>query len=273
MTGCHYNPETRDYHHDDGTPCRHDPAGKPTRHCTARRTCSQHLQPDELTCGRCLHRTRHDLRWIPDLAALLPVAALNDGTHSEAANLAGPAADYRIYTARRAIARRWILTHIPERHLARAIDALLPDDDPWHPYAVLTRWHLMLAEDYHHPLPTRLSVEDSADYLDRTLTRTAHDPAQDFPLMRAELRTCRLHLEAVLHNGHQPERGAPCPTCATAGVHLERHYGHWCEDPDCERVHYDTDEGDRWVCTTHPGHWWSEREYRAYVEERVRVGV
>src|SRR5690606_41422977 len=73
---------------------------------------------------------------------------------------------------------------------------------------------LSLVPTPHHPhifslhdaLPI-LGIQGAAAYLDRHLHRIANDDAQDFPLLRRELRKCRQHLEAVLHNDTRPDRG------------------------------------------------------------------
>lgn len=269
MSACRYDSDAKDYLI-DGEPCRRDEYGDPTKHCTARRTCSNHIGRDELTCARCIGRTRQDIRQIAILAPLMLPAALGGGVDSEAANLAGPGADYRVFSARRVISRQWIIANLPERRWGQAMEALLDDDDEQHPYSLLTRWQLMLAEDYGHPLPARLSVSDAAAYLDRHLHTVAQDPEQDFPLLRGEMRRCRQHMESVLRNSTGPERGAPCPECREQGhvVRLAREYGHWCTDADCEQIHYETDEGDRWVCSRNKAHVWSHAAYENYVEER-----
>ena len=70
------------------------------------------------------------------------------------------------------------------------------------------------------------------------------------------------------------ERGVPCPTCAQDErfVRLVREYGHWCNDDDCERIHYDSDEGDVWVCPRDRSHEWSHADYdKRLVERKVRA--
>jgi hypothetical protein len=311
MTACRWDADAKDYLV-DGQPCRHDDYGDVTRHCTARRTCAQHVGPREQTCARCIGRVRQDIRAIVDLAVLMPYEATASGVNSEAAVLAGPAADYAVFSARRRISRSWLMANIPDRNLERAMQAYLDDDDEWHPYSVLTRWEAMIREDYEHPVPiiercrmrtseraewethvsperarqscrvghgpgcwkrvaAPTSVTNAGDYLDRHLVKIAQDEEQDFPLLRREIRTCRNHLEVVLHNSQVAEKGAPCPACSEKGefTRLSRDYAHWCWDEDCERIHYATDEADRWVCPRDRGHVWTEREYRNWVEERT----
>lgn len=257
-------------------------------HCTAKRNCSWHLPEGLRTCGRCLGVVRQNLRWIGDLSALVAVQALADGVNSEAANLAGPAADPRALTewqvARKSYlrsfeARGWITE---AQHL-RALRALADDGDQNHPYAVLTRWQMMLAEDYGHALPDRLTTIGALGYLDRTLYRVANDEEQDFQLLKTEIRDCRKHLEVVLHNDDRRDRGVPCPTCRSDHrwncddpmcrgcviVRLERHYAHWCADETCARqFHFVDDENDVWVCPRDRTHWWTQRGYADMIAAR-----
>lgn len=235
------------------------------KHCTARKGCSWHV--DAQTCGRCINAARTDLRWIGDLSSLMPAAAMSDGVNSEAAMLAGPGADYATFSARRTIAKRWIAEHIPEAKWEAAFAGLLADDDEHHAHNVLTRWQMMLAEDYGQPLPERLSTTGAIGYLDRNLSRIAQDDGQDFPLLARELKKCRQHMESVLHNDTKPDRGAPCPACHDEGVEkpprLTRVYA--------ERWQADDDSRDQWTCPRSREHSWSERDYRGFVEERVRT--
>ena len=113
MTACRYDADTGAYLV-DGEPCRTDDYGDPTHHCQARRTCANHIGPDELTCARCVSRTRIDLRRIVDLAPLMAVQALGTGVNSEAAMLAGPAADPEAWMWTQAARRRRILERFIE---------------------------------------------------------------------------------------------------------------------------------------------------------------
>lgn len=275
MSNCRWDRDAEDYLI-DGEPCRHDDYGDPTRHCTARRTCAQHIGPDELTCARCVGRTRADLRVIRDLAALMLPAALGAGIDSEAANLAGPATDVRTWHERRTAMKTYLLTweavgRINAEQYAHA-RATMEDDDEEHPYTVLTRWQMMLSEDYAHPLPDKLTIDGAGDYLERNLNRLAQDDEQDFPLFAREIRKCRNHLERVLRTAMSKQRGAPCPECTSpdsgVGPRLVREYGHWCDDEDCEKLHYADDAADRWVCPRNRAHEWTVKAYTDYIEER-----
>ena len=94
MNGCKWDREAEAYLN-DGEPCKRDEYGDPTNHCTARRTCAQHIGKGELTCARCLGRTRTMLKRLVDLAALYLPAAIEAGrVDRETVSLAGPVAHY-----------------------------------------------------------------------------------------------------------------------------------------------------------------------------------
>lgn len=296
MTNCRYDKAAEDYLLPDGEPCKVDDYGDPTRHCTARRHCSQHIGHGELTCARCIGNTRGNLRKVVSMSALMLPEALNAGVESTAANLAGPGADYGVFSARRNISKRWLDDHIhqsardwcddedcTQRHfktakgdrwhkrgLENALADLIEDDDERHPYSVLTRWQMMLSEDWGHDLPERMTITGAAAYLERNLSRLANDPEQDWALFAAEVRKVHSHLEGVLHNSRQPERGAPCPECRLVGkvVRMVRKYAHWCESEDCERFHFDDDSADVWACPADKAHWFTAEAYANYLEER-----
>lgn len=266
MTRCRYDRDRGDYLV-DGDPCRVDEYGDPTHHCTATRTCANHVGEGELTCARCIGRARANLRRIPVVSRLMMLVALEDGVDSEAANLAGPAADPEAWSWRKIAARQGRAWHL----------SLVEDDDEEHPYLVLGRWDLMLREDYGHPSDDPLTIPSAAAYIERQLGRVAQDDGQDFPLLAREIRKCRNHLERVLRTAMMKQRGAPCPDCTTeetgVGPRLVREYGHWCEDPDCEKLHYTDDSADRWVCPRNRDHWWMHEDYDRWIEERHNARV
>lgn len=258
MTKCRWDNEAGEYIA-DGEPCKTDDYGDPTHHCKARRTCSVHIAANELTCPRCIGRTRADIAWVQNLAALMSVEALNRGVASEAANIAGPAGDPLVLSWRRV-------------NQATETTTIGDGIEETAPVEVLGIWQAMIAEDYGHELPDRITLGTAAAYLDRHLARIANDPGQDFPLMAREIRKSRTYLETVLRNSSRAERGAPCPDCTSeetgVGPRLVREYAHWCEDADCERMHYADDSEDRWVCPRDRGHWWNVEDYDRWVAER-----
>lgn len=269
-----------------------DEYGDPMHHCAGKRSCSIHIRAGELTCPRCISRTRHTIRRIREIAPLMLPVAIGAGVNSEAANLAGPGTDPRGWSQRRLAMFSHLdtwqaLGRITEDQHTHAL-ALMPDDDELHPYALLTRWQLMLSEDYGQPLPAVMTVVSAADYLERNLARIANDEEQDYGLFHRELKACLDHMEAVLHTSLRPERGKRCPTCQEdqpekLAPRLRRNYGHWCEDDGCEKVHYslvldklsgewvpDT-SGDWWSCPAqpkNPRHQWTHESYRKWADER-----
>ena len=291
MSACRWDREAEDYLTDD-KPCRHDDEGNPTKHCTHRKTCAQHIYGDELTCPRCVGRVRVVIKRIADLAPLMLPAAISAGVDSEAASLAGPGVNPERWSERRVAMHRHLdtwttLERITEAQHLHAIQAM-PDDDEHHPYNVLTRWEFMLREDSHAPRTTPTSVAEAAAYLDRVLHRVAQDEHQDFGLLGREMRKCRNHLEATIRNGLAAERGAPCrdcppaapcreheiatrkcPNCRPPAPRLVRKYGHWCLDEDCENIHYADDSGDTWVCPRDKDHWWTPAGYADLLKERA----
>jgi hypothetical protein len=224
-------------------------------HCTAREACTRHLDhAHPLTCPRCEGRTRDDIAEIVRLSGLLIDEAIAQGVDSEAANLAGPAADPEAWSWRRLAA--W----------ERGDDVtVLEDDDPHHPLAVLGRWDYMLREDYRQPTALRCTLLRAADYLRGQLSRLAQDETQDFALFAREIARCRRHLEDVLADGFRPETGAPCPACAKAPALVKR-YAHWCWREDCTREHDATGAADSWVCPACHARW-TEAEYRLWVAD------
>lgn len=235
-------------------PCTHD-QGSPVRHCTARTSCGQHLPDDHAqTCPRCIGRTRDDINAILDAVNQLPAEALEEGVNSEAANLAGPAADPFTWTRNRV---RQLRAGTP----ATSIDP----EDPHHPKAVLGRWELMIREHYNQLLPDDFTIHNAARYLLGVIGLVAQDPEQDWAQLAAELRACRSHLEDVLHTARRPETGAPCPGCEAAPP-LHKVYAHWCEQVDCTREHDRTGAKDTWRCPACRSTW-TEAEYRLWVAD------
>lgn len=244
---CKWDADTSTYMTPDGEEC-----DTPRRdHCTARRTCSQHLGWGELTCARCLGRVRTNIRRIAEVAPLLMTAALETRRiDSEAANLAGPACDPEAWSWRKVAAMQGRAWHWSQ----------LEEDDERHPYTVLTRWEFMIREDYDQPRTTRTSITSAAAYLDRVLSKVAQDEDQDFRLLAGEVRRCRDHLDAELRVREFHQKGAPCPDCRAHDriTPLVIEYGHDVTGKD-----------DRWVCSRDRSHWRSPQDYERWVEERM----
>jgi hypothetical protein len=272
VSTCRYDREADDYLI-DGEPCRTDDYGDPTRHCTATRNCANHIGPGERTCARCISRTRTDVRQLSPLAALMWTVALAAGNvDTDAAMYAGPAADMDEYAENREAVIHHLDTEvergkISERTYLKQLRHIATDDES-HPANVLGVWSRMWAEAYGLTMPNTAYLSESVAFIEKNLHHVAQDHDQDFTLFAKEVRSCRVRMESVLRNSHAAERGAPCPTCNTPAPRLQREYGHWCEDEDCDqRFHFRDDAGDRWVCPRNRDHWWSEEDYRRWVAD------
>jgi hypothetical protein len=192
---------------------------------------------------------------------MLPLAmedGENDPDRSEATYLAGPAADPRKVAERR-VRLMQAIDRLPESVQLKALEAL-PDEDPWHPYAVLGRWDMMLRESYDQPTTLKVTLSRSADYLSGLLERLAQDDDQDFAHFSREIRDCSRHLEATLDNVTRVERGAPCPDCDKPAPRLVKVYGF-------HAAH------DRWQCSRDNTHWWSDDDYRKRIDEKFIVNA
>lgn len=246
-------------------------------HCTAKKSCANHLaDEDDLTCARCIGRTRVNLKRIVELAPFAAFDPDRDRTESELVNLAGPVADPVTWDWRQRRAKDDLLTQnahgsLSDRGLEKAW-LELDSEDERHPGNLLPRWAKMLAEDYGLEYGV-LDVTHAAERIDRLLVRVAQDPEQDFPLLSRELNACRNALEVAFRTqaAARPERGVPCPECTNPqtglGPRLERKFGHWCWDENCTKLHFADDSGDRWVCHRCRREWTLDA-YDRYLEER-----
>lgn len=218
--------------------------GDPLDHCRARSRCTEHVEPGTIACPRCVGRTRRDLAAILDLAACLPAEAVAQGVTSEAAMLAGPAADPEAWQHRALSAQ---MGRIDAGYLADCRDEA-------HPVFVLGTWERMFREDYDQPTTAPATLVNLVGYLDGQLDRLASDAEQDWPLFAAEIAGCRTHLEEVLHDSRRPETGAPCPHCGSGRLVLRY------------ADHDTSGASDRWEC-------WSCGRYWLAAEYRLRIGA
>lgn len=239
-------------------PCETDEEGA-VRHCTARKGCTGHLRDDQdHTCTRCVSRVRADLTAIESETVLMSQEAVAQGVDSEAMSLAGPTADPHTFEDRRIMATReaWAVfeTTGDEWRFTRAY-AAVPEWDDLHPLGLLSRYEMMLREDYGPATTLRITMSRAVDYISSVLDRMAQDDGQDFPAFAREVRRCRQHLEAVRRDSRRPQRGAPCWLCEPTDQcpedcekdhehdyvgkqpHLQLRRGHWCEKDDCPKAH------------------------------------
>lgn len=242
-------------------PCTHDEHGNPVRHCRVRNRCTSHLGWTEHACPECLGKIRANLTNIVTLLALMPDEALEQGINSEAANLAGPHADY--------VTAQWALVNADRA--GYSVEELDLSD----PYTCLTMHERTIREDLGHDEETLVSptIAASAGYLAWVLTDLARDEGRALHLSGLLGDTAELvaHMESARRNQRQIERGVPCPDCVAEekpAQRLVRHYGHWCVREGCQNLHYLDDSGDTWRCPVDPEHEWSHADYEARLVER-----
>lgn len=195
-------------------------------------------------CAGCLADARTSLGEIARMCGLLLEEAIHKGIDSEAAMLAGPTADPEAWSHRK---RSAVADRIDARWLDEADEAL-------HPLFVLGTWETMWRElcgqapDDDEPL----TIASAVAWLDRHLSDLAAMPDADFGTFRSEVEACRAHVETVLRDGEQVERGTRCPMCGEADLVLA--YGM-------------TPEGDRWCCPRRGCNAaYTDHDYRAKVE-------
>lgn len=272
---CRYDKDTDDYHTDDGTPCRHDDWGDPTRHCTARRNCALHVGPSEITCARCLGRTRTNIKRLIELAPIYALLEIEDTRGDrEALSLAGPVAYLPTWDWRWTKRRGAVIDDYADKPelLKKHIDLLDAErDDDKHPTLLLARWVNDLADVWNLKPPSLVNIATLGDWIDTKLGKFAQDPNQEFSRFASEVRDCLNHVEYRLSlRGDRKTIGVACPDCARDGhkSRLVRLYSHWCEDPTCERVHVADESADIWRCPRDHTHTWTPSEYSNYLEER-----
>lgn len=162
----------------------------------------------ETVCPACLGKVREHLGEIVRLSGTpLFEETLAKGANSEAAHLHGPSADPVQWRQRGDYGHRY------QAGVTHMMGEL-------HPLWVLGTWDLLATEHLGHKRTQRAGIRSSAAYLDLNLNYLAADVEFDFPVLAQEVADCRNHLERVLHDGEQRERGAPCLTCSRR---LERH--------------------------------------------------
>lgn len=219
----------------------------PMDHC---RVCG--IAHAEQTCAACVGSVRDDLAEIVRLYASLPEEVEVKGVDHEALSLLGPVADPE--------ARGHLRASVAAGRLPADAEGFVPRDkagnelpDP-SPLWTLGTWAMMYRDAFEHTEPSDVAtVAGEARYLDAHLTEAGNEPWVPFEQFAQDVRACVAHMERVLHDGEQIERGAPCPTCAKP---LQRRYGGSAKD-------------DRWVCLTR----WCEvdgyttAQYKGWVQD------
>lgn len=270
----------------------------PKSHCDLLGRCPNHVEQAAgiYTCPSCIGKVKRTVRRIVDVYALVEVdtelrglelgplldEAAESGIDGEAFNLIGPAADPAQWAERR---RRLVLTDDGRGWCSWPKHEGLTEDDPHHPYAVLGKWDMAMRESYGPQTDLLVTVSSASDYLTGPLLeRFAH--TSEFEEFAAEVNTCLAHLESVLHDSREPEKGAPCRRCTRvrrddgtekAAPRLVKRYAEHVEKagalvhPPCscgEFAHCRICAGhdDTWHCPANGEHWWSDADYRRTVD-------
>lgn len=164
-------------------------------------------------CAECLAETRETLHDIARMCDSLPEEVESRGINGEAMMLLGPAADPE---ARGHLEASVLAGRVPADYLDTA-------DGELHPLFVLGTWDMIWRDALEHDEASGvLTIVVAVDYLDRQMTYMGGYGLVPFEDFARDLRQCRTHLESVLHDGEQVDRGAPCMTCR---VPLERVWG------------------------------------------------
>ena len=217
---------------------REEPRTLPGRHVTdcAGETCNGCLPCTEphcgtcrrahadVTCAECVAATRDDLHAIAAMCDALPAEAEHRGVNGEAMMLLGPSADPEAWRNRAMSAMRG------------RVDAAYLEDcrDEQHPTWVLGTWEQAWRDHLDQPTELAATLPRLVDYIDRHLHEMAGEAEVPFEDFARDLRGCRSHLEAVLHDKSQ---GDPANVgCFDCGAKIERRL---------------TDKGfeDHWTCT------------------------
>lgn len=165
------------------------------------------------TCPECMAEVRENLREIGRMCDALPEEVEHRGVEGEAMMLMGPAADPE---ARGHLLASIRVGRVPADYLEEA-------DGELHPLFVLGTWDMLVRDVLEHDEGDAvLTVTSAIDYLDRQLSYLGGFEDLPFEDMARDLRACSAHLERVLHDGEQVDRGAPCMDCR---VPLVREWG------------------------------------------------
>jgi hypothetical protein len=182
------------------------------------------------TCPECMAETRETLREIARLCDALPEEVEHRGAEGEAMFLLGPAADPEARGHLEASVRAG---RISPDYLADAIGET-------HPVWVLGTWEMAWRSELEHDDGEKVTLAEATRYLDEHMSQMGAWPWIPFEDFARDLRRCRTHLEAVLHDGEQIDKTrVPCLDC---GAMLLVKYAHRAADdhhacPKCRRIY------------------------------------
>lgn len=179
----------------------------PERHCQVcgiEHTTLEGRGSDQ-TCAGCIADVRSNLASIETMSGKLIDEAIHHGIDSEAANLAGPSIDtpegIEAWGYRR---MSMLMGRIPGI-----------EQDDRHPLWVLGSWETLAREhlDQAADESRRITLDTAKGYLERQLHTLAQDEQFPFDDLAKDVDRCRAHVEDVLRDGEQIEKGAPCMKC------------------------------------------------------------
>jgi hypothetical protein len=231
MSACKYdgreNPRTLPGRHETTCAGETCPGCLPCteRHCTVcRRTHA------DGACAECIATQRDELDTIRRICGALPSEAMRRGVNGEAMMLTGPVANAEAWGNRHMSALRGRLCKCVDRGKVCPawFDKLCPDAaayledarDEKHPLYVLGGWENVWRDTLDQPSDLKQTVERAADYIDRHMHEMARREEPDFAQFADELRGCRAHLEAVIHDEQQGD--AANVGCFECGAKIER---------------------------------------------------
>jgi hypothetical protein len=224
-------------------------------------------------CPNCLAEVRDNLDDIRRMSQALPAEVETRGVDGEAMNLLGPAADpeARGHWEASVLAGRIVPVDCDARDLDDVKAWLETAAHELHPLIVIGGWAIVYRDAFEHTEPVgRVDALTEAGYLGRNLTEMAAVVDVPFEDFARDLRRCVAHMERVLHDGEQVDRGAPCMTC---GKPLERTWG-TDEDHDgwkCPRCRTESTEAQYRFAVAH-----LHREEATHLTDRdmeIRTGV
>jgi hypothetical protein len=159
----------------------------------------------DVTCPECVATVRDDLAQIRVMCGALPTEVEHRGVNGEAMMLLGPSADPEGWRNRAMSAMR-----------GRVDDAYLDDcRDEAHPLWVLGTWEQLYREEFDQPSDLAQTIERAGDYLGRIMHRAAETEDVPFEDFAGDVRRCRGHLQAILHDQDQGDvANIGCFECA-----------------------------------------------------------
>jgi hypothetical protein len=186
---------------------------------------------------------------------------LRKGQNMEALMMAAPATD----------PERWGYTEASV-HAGRLPEGWMEDPrGETHPLFVLGSWDMVFRDALEHDEPAeRLTVATAAEYIGRQLTYMATYPHVPFEDFATALHDCRAHMEQVLADGVQVDKGAPCMSCNAI---LERTWGETAvtDGWKCPRCHQTSTEAQYRFAVQHLHR--EAAEWLTDEEMEIRTGV